>query len=525
MIQANSKQRLFEIMGKIDPSFRIKENFFNSNEIYYHGSNNKFNEFELFNNKAYKEFDIPVWYFTKDLDYAKTYGKYIYEVKLKINKTFNTLISEHYDLFLNYLKQENVSDSEIDSIFDEQFYKDLPYWTCEDAYYCAKYNKFDSILIQEELDSEVHSIGVFDKENIEIVNVISDNHKLNESKYTPQELGQFIYHQTNYNNAINILKNGFKTGYELDKGEKNSGIFFSPTDKGQENVVYNRGKNNKLAMVEVSTNGLNLLDTSKLPTNQELLSFQQEWYKLVRNAKEKNIFPDGYEGILHHSQHDSGIYEIILKQDAANKNMTGRIKNLRGQYIEIINVALNNSKLNEYIVYNSQTFYHGSTDKNLEGKNGIHVGTKLAATQALEARIGVPAEGEWDGAREYGKTLLAGKKTLAKPENKYKSSGYNCCSDDIPEDNYLPSQRKKRAAYSDNTPIPFDCKPIVFPVKIIGNMTNIFSKPHSDSKANGLMKRNLKMGNAKSGYYYVNDGEDSGSISAVVPNKTFLKIL
>jgi hypothetical protein len=33
------------------------------------------------------------------------------------------------------------------------------------------------------------------------------------------------------------------------------------------------------------------------------------------------------------------------------------------------------------------------------------------------------------------------------------------------------------------------------------------------------------LGNAKSGYYYINDGEDYGSISAVVPDKTFLKIL
>lgn len=156
----------------------------------------------------------------------------------------------------------------------------------------------------------------------------------NENKYFPQKLGQFIYHQTNHNNAVNILKGGFKSGYELDKGERNSGIFFSATDKGQENVVYNRGENNKLVMVEVSTLGLKLLDTSNLPINPELLSYQQEWYKIVRDAKEKNIFPEEYDGILHRSQHNGGIYEIILKEGIANTNLTGRIKNLRGQYIE-----------------------------------------------------------------------------------------------------------------------------------------------------------------------------------------------
>lgn len=56
-------------------------------------------------------------------------------------------------------------------------------------------------------------------------------------------------------------------------------------------------------------------------------------------------------------------------------------------------------------------------------------------------------------------------------------------------------------------------------------MTNSPYKPHSDSMANGLIKRQLNKGVAVSGYYYENIGEDSGSISAVVPNATFLKKL
>ena len=158
---------------------------------------------------------------------------------------------------------------------------------------------------------------------------------LNENIYTPKELGQFIYHQTNYNNAISILKSGFKSGYDLDKGERNSGIFFSPTDKGQEGVVYNRGDSNKRVLVEISTSGLQLFDTLDLPINPDLLSFQQQWYKVVRDAKEKNIFPTGYDGIINRSQHSGGIYEIILKVEIANDNITGKIKNLRGKYIDI----------------------------------------------------------------------------------------------------------------------------------------------------------------------------------------------
>lgn len=170
-------------------------------------------------------------------------------------------------------------------------------------------------------------------------------------------------------------------------------------------------------------------------------------------------------------------------------------------------------------------YYHGSTDRNMEGKKGIHVGTYLAAKQALEARIGVPAEGEWDGTREYGKTLLAGKNSLeTNPEHKWKCTGFNCGSD-VPKEDYYPTQRKERATYSDGTPIPFDSKPIIFPVQIVGQMSNWPGKPHSDVTANALIMRGIRKGNAKSGFYYINDGEDAGSISAVVPDKSFLKIV
>jgi hypothetical protein len=172
-------------------------------------------------------------------------------------------------------------------------------------------------------------------------------------------------------------------------------------------------------------------------------------------------------------------------------------------------------------------YYHGTTHKGFFGKNGIHVGTKLAATQALEARIGVPAKGEWNGKRVYGETLLAGQKTLERLSEKRGYSlttGYNCGSD-IPEHDYYPTERTERATYSDRTEVPFECKPIIFPVRIIGNMSNGTWKPHNDARANGMMLRNLKMGNAKSGYYYINDGEDVGSISAVVPDGSFLQIL
>ena len=168
-------------------------------------------------------------------------------------------------------------------------------------------------------------------------------------------------------------------------------------------------------------------------------------------------------------------------------------------------------------------FYHGATSQNFAGKTGIHVGSHEAAKEALEATIGVKADGkDWDGKQEYGKTLLAGKNTMKKLTDYHGPTGYNC---DAPDEDYYPGDVTHKATYSDRSEIPLDCKPIVFPVKIIGQMSNTPRSPHTDSKANGLMRRTMNPNNtkkAKSGFYYVNDGEDPGSISAVVPDKSFL---
>ena len=173
-------------------------------------------------------------------------------------------------------------------------------------------------------------------------------------------------------------------------------------------------------------------------------------------------------------------------------------------------------------------FYHGTTDRSLNGKSGIHIGTKMAATQALQAKIGVPAVGEWDGKREYGKTLLAGKKTL---ERKNYIIGYDPimnfnATEDVPDDDYYPEQRKKRAVYfSSKDLIPFDSVPTIFQVVIIGDMSNTYEDPCSDEMANEMMGCKLKQGNAKQGYYYTNIWEDFDSVSAVVPDGSFLEIV
>ena len=160
------------------------------------------------------------------------------------------------------------------------------------------------------------------------------------------------------------------------------------------------------------------------------------------------------------------------------------------------------------------TWWHGSPSGDLRGaKNGLHVGTKRSAEEALHSRIGIPAEGTWDGTREYGKTLLAGKKRLLKRDPRgYLLTGYNA---DLPDEDHYPSGQ---AHYSDGSAVPPEAKPVIFPLRIIGPMTNTPQNAHADSRANGLMRRQIAAGKAKRGFYYLNDGEDAGSISAAVPS-------
>jgi hypothetical protein len=166
-------------------------------------------------------------------------------------------------------------------------------------------------------------------------------------------------------------------------------------------------------------------------------------------------------------------------------------------------------------------YWHGSPSGDLRGgSTGLHLGTKLAATQALEARIGVPATGEWDGAREYGSTLLAGKKTLKRLQEErgyFLTTGLNAGSrgNPVPDEDYLPQVELK---YADGTPMPMSVRPSVRPFRLNTEMSNFKFQPHEDFKANGYMSAAKKRGTARRGYYYSNVAEDSGSISVVVPD-------
>jgi len=174
--------------------------------------------------------------------------------------------------------------------------------------------------------------------------------------------------------------------------------------------------------------------------------------------------------------------------------------------------------------------YHGSANGRLEngqhtqdlrgGLSGLHLGTLDAARDALCAHIGYRADcKDWDGSTQYGKTKLAGKKTLKKIGSDT-ITGHNCKA---PEEDYYANEHPEKVKYSNGEIYDYTNRPAIKKYEIVGKMTNTPWNAHPDWHANGYMKRALKVGNAKSGYYYKNIAEDPGSISAVVPNANHIK--
>ena len=74
----------------------------------------------------------------------------------------------------------------------------------------------------------------------------------------------------------------------------------------------------------------------------------------------------------------------------------------------------------------------------------------------------------------------------------------------------------------DKTPMTLDMKPAVRSYQISGPMGNTPDRPLSDTQANAVANAQQTKGNGKRGFYYKNEGEDTGSVSVVVPSRNHL---
>lgn len=156
---------------------------------------------------------------------------------------------------------------------------------------------------------------------------------------------KFVYHITSENNAIDILKNGFKTGHELGVAEKRKAVYFS--DKDVNYGIYARNKEGELydgqniGEVEVNLKGLKLLNM----TYKNLNGFiNHKLYQSFNVKGELDKIPHDIDGTISFLK-DGGIYEVALKKDVANKLIEKH---------PYINESLSNS-----------VWFHGS-DKNVK---------------------------------------------------------------------------------------------------------------------------------------------------------------
>ncbi len=358
--------------------------------------------------------------------------------------------------------------------------------------------------------------------------VIGDEESINEwSKNSV--IKREMYHYSK--NRENILNDGFTLG-ERSKGD---GIYFafdkelsSSMGAGSKPIIskINVSEDKYIDFVTPSKKASkNLKEWSKnneFPSEPGTIKPFMDYYgyKVWNDGMQIGVMDPKVIGIINEDLSKVNKAKIYFNPELgeqAPKGVNILVGPKGGHYYDSLSLDVLPNERIEELKQDKSVFWHGTPTQDLRGgKTGLHVGTYEAAKDALNARIGIPVEGDWNGNREYGKTLLAGQKTLK--ERGESITGINC---DVPEEDFYPDE--KMIKYSPYMKI--DSKPTIIPVKIKGEMSNTKFTPHRDEIANGLMMRHKNLGNAKRGYYYKNIAEDEGSISATVPSEEHLELI
>ena len=135
---------------------------------------------------------------------------------------------------------------------------------------------------------------------------------------------RYVSHITSESNAINIIKNGFKTGKELNVAEKRSAIFFS--DSGVNYGLYSRNKQGEayegenVGEVIVNLKDLKLLNMT-YKHKGEFVNYNK--YKTFNVKGKLEKIPYDIDGTISFLE-DGNIYEVALKKDVANKVIVGK---------------------------------------------------------------------------------------------------------------------------------------------------------------------------------------------------------
>lgn len=130
---------------------------------------------------------------------------------------------------------------------------------------------------------------------------------------------RYVSHITSENAANKILKNGFKTGYELNVAEKRHAIFFADNSVNYgmyaRNNEFEEYAGQDIGEVIVNIKGLKLLNMA-FEENGILVNYNK--YKYFHTKGELDKIPYDIDGTISFLE-DGRIYEVALRVDVANK--------------------------------------------------------------------------------------------------------------------------------------------------------------------------------------------------------------
>jgi hypothetical protein len=152
---------------------------------------------------------------------------------------------------------------------------------------------------------------------------------LNENKkyenfFVIYDTDKFVSHITSETAANKIIKNGFRTGEELNVAEKRNAIFFSDNDvnyglyaRNKEGETY---EGEKIGEIIVNIKGLKLLNMT-YKENGNFINYDK--YKNFNVKGELEKIPYDIDGTISFLD-DGRIYEVALKKDVANRIIVGK---------------------------------------------------------------------------------------------------------------------------------------------------------------------------------------------------------
>jgi hypothetical protein len=191
-----------------------------------------------------------------------------------------------------------------------------------------------------------------------IYEFLNENNNYNDF-YIIYDNDKIVYHITSKNVANDIIKNGFKTGYELNISEKRKAIYFSDLDVNY--GLYARNKEGELyagdeiGEVPINIKGLKLLN---MTYKENGIFINHKKYNSLVVQGELDKIPYNIDGTISFLE-DGKIYEVALKKDIANKAIIKNdlinenkkhVLNIHDEFIDDLKKELSKFKTDEELL-------------------------------------------------------------------------------------------------------------------------------------------------------------------------------